>query len=434
MRRIGKLGRRTTPPGCRAITLFLGIDIGTSGARAAVIDGAAAPAAEASRRFGADAGTSAQTPGLWRAALAGVMEDLRRQIDLKAVTALAVDGTSGSVLAADKNGAPTGRPLMYDAHADDPETLAALRRLGLEHLKSAAAGRAFMLMRRHPGARILHQADYISGLFSGRFNITDDNNALKTGFDPETRAWSADAEKLSLPAAAPGDVVPPGTVIAAAEGAWARRFGLPRSARVVAGTTDGCAAFLAAGAGETGDAVTVLGSTITLKMLSPRRLEDAQSGVYSHRLLGAWLAGGASNSGGRVLDAHFTSAQIAHLSAKRRPGPETGLYYYPLLTPGERFPEADPKKPPRLTPRPEDDADFLKAMFEGMARIEASGYKSLRRLGGPQISRVFTVGGGAQNLLWRGIRAKALGLKPLNARFREAAFGAALLARRGAGQ
>lgn len=35
------------------------------------------------------------------------------------------------------------------------------------------------------------------------------------------------------------------------------------------------------------------------------------------------------------------------------------LDYYPLLRPGERFPVNDPGLPPRLTPRPEDDAVFL---------------------------------------------------------------------------
>lgn len=401
--------------------------------RAAVIDADGAPAAEAARRFGAGIAPAAQTAGLWRTVLAEVTDDLGGRIDLKAVEALAVDGTSGSVLAVDETGAPVGRPMMYDAHVDDPETLAALSRLGLEHLKTTAAGRAFQLARLHPGARIVHQADYISGLFSGRFDVTDDNNALKTGFDPETRAWGEDAQNLSLPASAPPEIVPPGTVIAEACGAWAGRCGLAPGARVVAGTTDGCAAFLAGGADKPGDAVTVLGSTITLKVLSPRRLEDAQSGVYSHRLLGAWLAGGASNSGGRVLAAHFTPDEITRLSKQRGAEPPTGLNYYPLPAPGERFPEADPQKPPRLTPRPKDDADFLKGMFEGMARIEASGYQRLQQLGGPEISRVFTVGGGAQNPLWCAVRAKALGRAPVEARSSEAAFGTALLARKGAG-
>lgn len=46
------------------------------------------------------------------------------------------------------------------------------------------------------------------------------------------------------------------------------RFGLPPSCQVVAGTTDSIAAFIAANATEPGYAVTSLGSTLAVKMLS----------------------------------------------------------------------------------------------------------------------------------------------------------------------
>ncbi|TIV76123.1 MAG: carbohydrate kinase, partial [Mesorhizobium sp.] len=83
--------------------------------------------------------------------------------------------------------------------------------------------------------------------------------------------------------------------------------------------------------------------------------------------------GGASNSGGKVLARHFSVARIIELSAAIDPATETGLDYYPLGTAGERFPIADPTLPPRLTPRPASDADYLKAMLEGIASIEALG-------------------------------------------------------------
>lgn len=46
------------------------------------------------------------------------------------------------------------------------------------------------------------------------------------------------------------------------------RFGLPSSCQVVAGTTDSIAAFIAANTTEPGHAVTSLGSTLAVKMLS----------------------------------------------------------------------------------------------------------------------------------------------------------------------
>lgn len=63
-------------------------------------------------------------------------------------------------------------------------------------------------------------------------------------------------------------------------------------------------------------------------------------------------AGGASNTGGAVLKAHFTDDQLKELSQHIDPEKPSGLDYYPLLKAGERFPINDPFLEPRLTPRP----------------------------------------------------------------------------------
>ncbi|HDO34643.1 MAG TPA: carbohydrate kinase, partial [Chromatiales bacterium] len=110
-----------------------------------------------------------------------------------------------------------------------------------------------------------------------------------------------------------------------------------------------------------------------------------------------------------------------------------GLGYYPLLAPGERFPIADPDLAPRLTPRPADDARFFQGLLEGIARIEARGYRLLAELGAPYPVSVRTVGGGARNAPWRRIRERLLGVPVPASEHEDAAYGAALLARRGGG-
>lgn len=408
--------------------MYLGIDIGTSGVRALAIDDDERPRAEAEAGFGA----SPRDPENWRGALHRVMVDLLQQVDPATIRALAVDGTSGTLLAVDDNGQPLAGPIMYDEAVTDAESLTALETQGLSAAARGAPGRAFHLHRIAPTARIVAQADWLVGLFSGQFDISDDNNMLKTGFDPESRRWGGVVAELGLEPWLPRKVLPPGTAIGTASGALARDLGLPPTVPVIAGTTDGCASFLASGATREGDGVTALGSTMTLKLLSTRRIEDPASGVYSHRLPGFWLAGGASNSGGRVLAQHFSTDEIARLSQGQTALPPTGLDYYPLPFTGERFPIHDPALSPRLTPRPSEDGTFLKAIFEGMATIEARGYARLAELGGPPLSRLFTVGGGAVNPLWRDIRARALGLTPRAPASTEAAFGTARLARMGA--
>ena len=59
------------------------------------------------------------------------------------------------------------------------------------------------------------------------------------------------------------------------------------------------AAFLAAGLREVGEAVTILGSTLALKLLSRHRVDDLKLGVYSQRLGDCWLVGQCTLS--RVL-------------------------------------------------------------------------------------------------------------------------------------
>jgi len=83
-------------------------------------------------------------------------------------------------------------------------------------------------------------------------------------------------------------------------------------------------------------------------------------------------------------------------------------------------------------PRPDSDADYLKAMLEGIAAIEALGYRRLAELGAPRLTSVRSVGGGAANPAWTAIRQRKLGVAFLAALSDQAAAGTARLALMGA--
>ena len=167
-------------------------------------------------------------------------------------------------------------------------------------------------------------------------------------------------------------------------------LGLPPETQVRAGTTDGVAAFLAAGAHAPGHGVTSLGSTLVLKLVSDRPVFSPAHGVYSHRLGDLWLTGGASNSGGAVLAQYFSADELRALTPLLKPDVPTGLDYYPLPGTGERFPVNDPALAPRLSPRPADRVVFLQGLLEGIARIEARGYELLTELGAPRLTALWT--------------------------------------------
>jgi sugar (pentulose or hexulose) kinase len=224
-------------------------------------------------------------------------------------------------------------------------------------------------------------------------------------------------------------VVPAGQPIGTLAADWSARWGMPADTQVLSGTTDSTASFLATCAGP-GDAVTALGSTLVLKIRARQPVFNARLGVYSHRLGEDWLVGGASNSGGAILTQLFTAQQIEQYTKQLNPDEPSRLDYYPLPAPGERFPVYDPALPPRLTPRPPDDARFFQGILEGIAAIEAAGYRTLVQLGVPAPRRILTTGGGAVNAGWSQIRARITGIPVMAATHQEAAYGCALLALR----
>ncbi len=420
------------------MSLYLGIDLGTSGVRAMAIDPDGRPVAEARVPLPEPAGEGPrreQDPELWWAAVRQTLAVLLQEVPADDVAALAVDGTSASLLVTDGAGRPLAPALMYHDTRSVAEAERVARVAPAEsaaHGPTSALAKLLWLSARHPDARqALNQADWVTGRLLGRFGPCDENNALKLGYDPVARRWPAWLGLLGVPLDVLPAPVPPGTVLGPIGPAAAGETGLSPKTRVVAGTTDSVAAFLATGARATGAAVTSLGSTLVLKVLSDRPVFSPRHGVYSHRLGDRWLAGGASNTGGAVLRQHFTPGQIEVLSRRLDPGRPTGLHYYPLPRPGERFPRPDPALPPRLDPRPLQDERFLQGMLEGIAAVEYAGYRLLARLGAPYPTCVLSAGGGARNSAWTTVRAGLLGVPVGRARHAEAAYGAARLAREG---
>lgn len=376
-----------------------------------------------------------QTPDLWWQALDRVLNDLGGRGLLREVAAIALDGTSATLLACAADGAPLAPALMYNdtrARTEADRITAIAPAASGAHGAHGSLAKALWLTAHLPAGDIhhlLHQADWLSGRLCGRFGVSDENNALKLGYDPIARRWPDWLDRTALNRAWLPEVFAPGTPVGTLLPQWAQRWNMPQ-ASLLAGTTDSTAAFLATGADHIGQAVTSLGSTLVLKVLAERPVFAPEHGVYSHRLGERWLVGGASNSGGAVLRQFFSAERLRALEAGLNPAQDTGLDYYPLPAVGERFPINDPQLTPRITPRPADDGRFLQGLLEGIAEIERRGYALLHELGAPYPETVISSGGGAANAAWRAIRARRLGVPVTLAAHQDAAYGAALLARR----
>ena len=58
------------------------------------------------------------------------------------------------------------------------------------HGSSSGLAKLLFLQDKYPNAtRALHQADWIAGQLCEHFDITNENNALKNGYDPQSAKW-----------------------------------------------------------------------------------------------------------------------------------------------------------------------------------------------------------------------------------------------------
>ncbi|MGL4379268.1 MAG: FGGY-family carbohydrate kinase [Microcoleaceae cyanobacterium] len=460
------------------MNFYLGFDFGTSGVRAIIIDENSAIVYESNYHFEPDKNSIAD-PFVWQTALFSLLDKI--PLDLRVnIRAIALDGTSSTVLFCDATGKPLDRAkaraegdraILYN---DDRgiEVIDIIKEIAPPHhtVLSATSSLAKLLWwlksvqttefsesiasdksrvdLKKPEVCLtpiyfLHQADWLGFLLHGKLGISDYHNALKLGYDVENLCYpdwliqgilpfSADID-LKLP-----QVVAPGNAIGPLTQEIRDRFHLSSDCIVCAGTTDSIAAFLASGATIPGEAVSSLGSTLAIKLLSHTRVEDSRYGIYSHRITPPlpregeilWLVGGASNTGGAVLRQYFTDAELEELSKKINPAQESLLDYYPLVKKGDRFPINDPNLEPKLEPRPQNNVHFLQGILESIARIEAKGYQLLQQLGATGLTKVYSAGGGAKNPQWMSIRERYLKVKVTRSCYTEAALGTALLAQR----
>lgn len=414
----------------------IGIDFGTSGARIIAIDGTGNIKAEGQYSFDkALIKNSDRLAVLWQNTLFSLLEQMPMAVRQE-VKAIAIDGTSATVLLCDENGVPVTTPLLYN-DARGQVTLERLKAIAPPHhpVISATSSLAKLLWFLEnssikPNYYLLHQADWLAFLLHGQIGISDYHNALKLGYDVSSLSYPTWLKNRQLPVHLP-EVVASGTPLGEIKPEIANRLHLSPNCVILAGTTDSIAAFLASGANSPGEAVTSLGSTLVLKLLSTTRVDDPRYGIYSHKLGDLWLVGGASNTGGAVLHKFFTTEELEKLSSQIDPTTESPLDYYPLAEKGDRFPINDPNLPPKLEPRPESSVEFLHGLLESIAKIEARGYQLLQQLGATPLSCIYTAGGGAKNQNWTAIRQRHLQVPMLKSINTAAAYGSALLASRG---
>jgi sugar (pentulose or hexulose) kinase len=368
---------------------FIGLDFATESARALLLNETGQVLARTNAKLapvivGAD-GSRKQDPKSWIAALDQVLSEICQQAtDLKIKPiALSITATSGTFVLCDQTGAPLSDGVMYnDGTANSPLERAA--KLGF------------------PNSYFKHVPEFLLAHLTGDNNCpTDWSHALKTGVDLESKDWTPAAKvqagEMKLP-----NVCAPGALL----GEVSKSHNLP-PLKIYAGMTDGCTAQISAGGADFGNAVTTLGTTMVLKLIS--KINVSGPGFYSHLVPESmWLAGGASNLGGISLQ-EFNNLDLLGDSAGAY-GPAKTIRY-PLVGTGERFPVANKNLTEISTEKSADEVENYRSTLEGIGFAERLSYEILRAAGAPALSAVTTVGGGAKSATWNSIRATILNLE-----------------------
>jgi len=424
---------------------FIGIDVGTQGARVVLLDAEGRVTANAERAFALNnASREEQSPDLWWEAclvcLKEMVSKLNKGFDLSEVVAMSVTSTSGTVIPIDMAHRPLHNAIMYSdkrsvKQAEQcTETAIKYHNKGFTAFNtSCALPKIIWFGDNYPEKAMhidqwVHAADYITGMLSGRWGVTDYTNAFKTGYDVDNYQWPTylytqlPLKKTWLP-----EVFPSGTVVGTLNPEVALITGLPGTVRVTVGITDGCASQIASGAAKPGEWNTTIGTTMVIKGVTKKQIVDEEGRIYSHRHPeGYWMPGGASNTGADWVTNEFGD-QLEMLNKAAEKLIPTGFISYPLRQQGERFPMVAPDA---LGFEPEglSVVERFTANMEGVAYLERFAFELIEGFTNEKVNAVFTAGGGSNSEVWLRIRSNVLNLPIYKMKEVSGAVGAAILA------
>ena len=426
--------------------LVVGIDIGTQGARAIVTDLSGTVVADCEERFheinlSRTEGHSEQSPVMWWDA---AVKALRRCIEktgseeIKRIEALSIDGTSGTIIALDKEYKVLQNAIMYndkraglEAERIQAHAVRLEKALGYKVNSSFGLPKILWLKERleEKAAYFIHQSDYICGKLTGEYLVTDYSNALKTCYDLIEDRWPDFIGGLGIEQGMLPAVAAPGTVIGKVSKEAASLTGLPENVKVVAGATDGYASAFSSGIAKAGDWSTVIGTTMVLKGIEKDLISDDKGRVYSHKHpQGYWLLGGASNVGGYCLNEAKGDHSYEAMNLQAECLTPTGIPSYPLGGQGERFPFVCSAAKGVFLTDCTDPYTIYTARMEGIGYAERLAYEVLEGLGCCVGDTIYSSGGACRSLQWLQIRSDILGRKIRVPVHTGAALGAAMIA------
>lgn len=438
--------------------LHLGLDCGTQGLKALLLDAATGrAAASAARAYGTlpstAPGVSEQNPWVWIRAARGAIREVVAKAGrhARAIRSLAVSAQQHGMVALDGKGRPVRPAKLWNdtSTAEDAKALTEavggprrmLRLTGNVPPPGFTAPKVRWFVRTEPAAYartavLCLPHDYLNLWLTGEL-ATEAGDASGTGyFDIRRRVYSEevlDTIDTRLRNKVP-PVVPPGSVVGSVQPSRARELGLPRGVLVGTGGGDNMMAALGTGATRPGIVVVSLGTSGTVFTYREAPISDPKRELASFcdstgGYLPLYCVQNCTNATEIVRRLLGVDHGRLERLARRAPLGCSGARLLPYFG-GERTPNL-PDARASITGLTESNFDaphLARLAYEGPTRALATCIGRLRALG-VRPSEVRLTGGGAKSPFWRELATRLFGVPVVVLRHDEgAAYGAALCA------
>ena len=441
---------------------FLGVDVGTSAVKAALVDekGRIAGAASQGHPLATPRpGWAEQRPqDWWRATAAAIKKALRvAKVPAARVASVGLSGQMHSSVFLDAKNAVIRPALLWCDGRTTEECRQITARVGEEQLARWVQNPALegftlpkvLWLRNHEPAawarlaKVVLAKDYVRFRLTGTLASEPSDASATLMYDGANRRWSEPLLRaLELDPALLPDVGASTDVLGTVSREAARLTGLIAGTPVVGGGADNACGAVGVGLVAPGEAVASWGTSGTV--LTPTAAPRVDPGLRAHTfchvvpdtwyLMGVMLtAGGAFAWFARELAKDLAKRggveEALNREAARVPPGALGLTFLPYLQ-GERTPHRDAAARGAFVglSLSHGRAHLARAVAEGICFGLRDSLEILRGLA-PGLDRVLVTGGGAKSPFVRRLQADVYGLPVLRVNREEGpAYGAALLA------
>jgi xylulokinase len=442
---------------------FLGMDVGTGGTRAVLVNGEGKLIAGASCEHAPftteHPGWAEQDPeDWWRAAKVAIHQALAASPEPREpIAAIGLTGQMHGAVLLDEAGLVLRPALIWCDTRTQPQCDWLTEKIGYERMIELTCNPALpnftltkvLWVKEHQPEifqkirHILCPKDYVRYRLTGEFGMDVQEASGTLLLDVTHRRWSKEvAEVAGIDESWLPEVYESPEVCARISETAAGLTGLKAGIPVVAGAGDQGAGAVGMGILRPGSVSATIGTSgvVFAATAAPTKDPHGRLHTFCHAVPVLWHVMGVTQSAGLSLrwlkEAFFRGLDYdaLTLAASKIPAGSDGLEWAPYLL-GERTPHLDPEVRAAFVgiSTIHTEAHFVRAVLEGVAYSLKDTFTLFAELGIP-VSGIRLGGGGARGPLWRSIQAAIYGhtVEVLTAE-EGGAFGCALMAGVGAG-